>query len=88
MTMAIDEAWLAWLAEEWTYLAEKESGGPWRELSSGIVTNMILRTLKYLGYEVVPAAHIDGSDAVVTDWNIPNTTADEAAHIDGGGADG
>lgn len=50
----------AWLAEEWTFLAEKESGTPWRSLSSGIVTNAVLRTLRYLGYGVGPTLP-DGS---------------------------
>lgn len=48
-----------WLAEEWTYLIGREAGVPWREVSSGIVTNAVLRTLRYLGYDVVQR-HSDG----------------------------
>lgn len=41
------------LAEAWTDLVEGEAGCPWRELSSGIVTNAMLRCLR---------AHFDGQD--------------------------
>jgi hypothetical protein len=39
------------LAEEWTRLVEDETGHPWREASSGIVTHAMLRCLN---------AHSDG----------------------------